>query len=129
MTNKVTAIGNLTADPTTGSTNTNRNFTNFTLAVTTNTKDQAGKYVSMFYRVSAFGKMGELCANYLSKGSKVLVIGDFSTREYKDTAGKDRIAYQINVDTVEFLTPKNTQQAAPQDSPQEEEMDPNEPPF
>lgn len=128
MTNKVIALGNLTADPTSGSTNNGRNYTNFTLAVTTSAKDATGKYATMFYRVSAFGKMGENCSSFLRKGNKAMVVGDFSVREYKDTNGKDRIAYQINADTVEFLTPKSESNTGDSNN-HNEELNPDESPF
>ncbi len=107
MTNKVIAIGNLTADPEIKTTSNGKNYATFTLAAATNSKDAEGKYSTVFYRVAVFGRLADTCALYLKKGSKAMVIGDFSIREYKDTSGNDRVSYNLNVDTIEFLTPKS----------------------
>lgn len=135
MTNKVIAIGNLTADCEIKQTQNGKGYATFTLAATTNNKDSEGKYTTVFYRVAVFGRLGETCATYLHKGSKALVIGDFSIREYKDTTGNDRVSYNLNADTIEFLTPKSESSGSssggkgPSAPAQDEAYDPDELPF
>ena len=55
------------------------------------------------HRVVAWGKVGELCAQYLSKGRTVYVEGRIQTREWEDKDGNKRSTTEINAQTVQFL--------------------------
>ena len=61
----------------------------------------------IFMNVKAFEKTAENCANYLKKGSKVLVVGDFSTYEYEKD-GQKKYGYEILANRVEFLDSKKS---------------------
>lgn len=98
--------------------------TTFTIAADTTRKDENGKYIPIFYRVTAWRKLGERCSQYLStKGEPLLVVGDFSQREYTDDAGQKRSQNQITANNVEFLggrkqpQEQTTPQAATDDLP------------
>lgn len=67
-------------------------------------KDGEGKYIPIFYRVTAWRKLGELCAQRLHKGDPVAVIGDLAIRSYKDRNGQDRTSVNITLGNIEFLS-------------------------
>lgn len=67
-------------------------------------KDGDGKYVPIFYRVTAWRKLGELCAGKLHKGELVAVTGDLAIRSYKDKNGQDRTSVTMTLGNIEFLS-------------------------
>jgi single-strand DNA-binding protein len=101
--NSVNIIGNITKDlelrytPSGG-----KAVVNFTLAVS----DRFNKETTHFLDVVVWGKLAELCAEYLSKGKKAGVTGRLQTRTYENQEGKKVKVTEINADEVEFLTPK-----------------------
>ena len=96
--NKLTIIGNLTADPEMRVTTTGRNVCTFTVAV--NRRDGEAD----FFRVSAWEKRGEVCKKYLTKGKKVCVIGPVSVHTYQANSGETRANLEVTADDVEFLS-------------------------
>jgi len=60
--------------------------------------------------VSVYGKGGEACAEYLSKGSKVGVDGRIEYGEWETDDGSKRHSYSVVANTVEFLTPRNSEE-------------------
>lgn len=123
--NKVMMIGNLVRDPETRATQSGVTVCNFTLAVNRRFKNaQTGERETDFFRVVAWRQLGELCAKFLQKGRKVLVVGELQTREYTGSDGVQKRSYEISADEVEFLTPNSavegtqaTAQAAPPAKP------------
>ena len=103
--NKIFTIGRLATDPTVSEVN-GRICTSFSFASDTKRKDEAGDFLPVFYRVSVWGKIGDSCAKFLHKGDKAAISGDFASREYTDTKGKDRYSLEITADEVEFLNEK-----------------------
>lgn len=92
--------------------------TTFTLASDTRARDQDGKYIPIFYRVTAWRRLGENVAQYLHKGDAVTVAGDLSQRSYVDREGQNRTSLQITASHVEFpgkrsAAPTAQEQAAP----------------
>ena len=53
--------------------------------------------------IVAWGKTGELCAQYLSKGRSVYIEGRLQTREWEDKEGKKRSTTEIVAQNVTFL--------------------------
>ena len=100
--NKITIIGNLTADPTTKETQTGTNVTSFTVAV-------ARKFTKEtdFFRVNAWRSLSEICAKYLAKGKKVAVVGELQARTFEGRDGRTRVSLEVNAEDVEFLSPKD----------------------
>ena len=104
--NKLTIIGNLTADPELRSTPSGKNVCNFNVAVNRKVKVE-GQPDADFFRVSAWNKLGESCGKYLTKGKKVCVVGAVSMRMYTAQNGETRGTLEVNADDVEFLSPKS----------------------
>lgn len=105
--NKVIIVGNLTADPQTRTTPNGSNVCSFTVAV--NGRDNQ----AIFFRVSAWNKLAELCQQYLAKGRKVLVTGPVSARAYQTNSGENRASLELMANEVEFLSPREENVSPP----------------
>lgn len=110
---KLIAIGNLTRDPETRAIG-DKTVTNFTIAVSRRKKIE-GQPEADFFRVSAWGKLGEICKNYLTKGKKCAVTGTVSVHAYKDNSGEAKASLELFADEVEFLSAKQDGAAQAQD--------------
>lgn len=103
--NRLTVIGNLTADPALRTVNTANgpvSVCDFTVAV--NRRQKGANEQTDFFRVSAWRGLGENCAKYLAKGRKVAVTGPVSARAYNPQNGGDpRAVLEVTAEDVEFL--------------------------
>ena len=102
--NKLTIIGNLTADPELRTIPSGASVCTFTVAVTRRFGKEDRQ--TDFFRVTAWRQLGETCSRYLSKGRKVCVIGEVSARAYEGKDGTVRASLEVTADEVEFLTPR-----------------------
>jgi len=93
--------GNLGRDPELRSTASGTSVCDFSIAVQGRKDDPP-----TWFRVTAWEKQAEACAEYLKKGSKVLVTGDIRTDEYEDKEGNKRQKWWVNARQVEFLDRK-----------------------
>lgn len=108
MINKAILIGNLGADPEVRYTQTGTAVANFNLATTeTWTKDGNKEEKTEWHRIVAFGRLGEICGEYLSKGSKVYVEGRIQTRQWDDKDGNKRYTTEIVAREMKILTPRS----------------------
>lgn len=105
--NLLVIVGNLTRDPESRTTNSGKTVCTFTVAVNRQQKDQSGQNVADFFRVSAWGQMGENCQKYLAKGRKVAVNGSVSLHTYQAQDGTTKASLEVFANNVEFLTPKS----------------------
>src|SRR5512138_592795 len=103
--NKVILIGNLGRDPELRYTQGGQAVANFTLATNErfSTKDGDKQERTEWHRIVAWGRTGELCAQYLSKGRSVYIEGRLQTREWEDKEGQKRRTTEIVAQTVQFL--------------------------
>ena len=104
--NKVILIGNLGRDPEMRYTQSGQAVTNFTLATTENWTDKNSgqkQEKTEWHRIVAWGRTGELCAQYLAKGRSVYIEGRLQTREWEDKEGIKRHTTEITANTVQFL--------------------------
>ena len=93
MVNKVTLVGNLTADPDVKATPKGTYVCNLRMATNTYMgKDEAGnaREHTEYHRLVAFGKTAEFAGQYLSKGRLVYADGRLQTSTWQDTAGQKR---------------------------------------
>ena len=109
--NKICLIGNLTADPDMKKTPNGISVCSFTLAVKNKMKDSNGETKSQFFKCNAWRKRGESCGRYLSKGKKCYVEGELIARTYEAKDGTTRVSLDVQVETVEFLSPKSEQRS------------------
>ena len=104
--NKWIGIGNLGRDPETRYTASGEAICNFSIACTESWKDkQSGerKEMTEWVRISAFGKLAEICSQYLKKGSQVYVEGSLRTRKWTDKEGQERYTTEIRCDDMKML--------------------------
>jgi single-strand DNA-binding protein len=109
--NRITLIGNLTADPEVRSTPSGITVCSFTIAVNRRFANSAGEKQTDFFRINAWRQLGETCAKHLSKGKKVAVIGELQARMYDAKNGEKRMSLDVAADEVEFLSPKDAESA------------------
>ena len=103
--NKLTIIGNLTRDPELRTTPNGIQVCTFTVAVNRRQRQNGQQQEADYFRVTAWRERGETCAKYLSKGSKVCVIGPVEVRTYQENDGT-RASLEVTADEVEFLSGK-----------------------
>ena len=96
--NKVILIGNLGADPETRAMPSGLTVANLRVATSENWRDkQSGEQQERteWHRVALFGRLGEVAAEYLKKGSQVYIEGQLRTRKWQDKQGNDRYSTEI----------------------------------
>ena len=103
--NKVILVGNLGQDPEVRHTPSGDAVVNLSLATTDKYKDKNGdpQEVTEWHRVSFFGRLAEICGQYLKKGSQVYVEGSLRTRKWQDKDGNDRYTTEIRGDRMQML--------------------------
>ena len=120
--NKLFITGNLTKDPELRTTQSGNSVCTFTVAVNRRKTNPDGSHDADFFRVSAWGQLGENCAKWLIKGKKVAVVGPVSVSTYQGNDGKTYANLEVMAQDVEFLSPAgqtdSTSQAAPQQAQQ-----------
>jgi len=101
--NKAYIIGNLTRDPELKALPSGLKVANFSVATSRSYKDKDGvkQDTTEYHNVVAFGKLGELSAQYLKKGQQVLVEGRLQTRSW-ETNGDKKYRTEIIADNVQF---------------------------
>lgn len=110
--NRLTIIGNLTADPVTRTTQSGLNVCTFTVAVNRRKTQNNPDPGADFFRVTAWRQLGENCQKYLAKGRKVAVIGAVSLNTFQKNDGTSGASLELTADDIEFLTPKAEQTAS-----------------
>jgi len=117
--NKVIVVGNLGQDPETRYMPSGSAVTNFTVATNESWKDkQTGeqKDRTEWHRVAMFGRLAEIAAEYLRKGSQVYIEGKLRTRKWQDRDGKDRYTTEIIADEMQMLGGRGGGGSAPMSS-------------
>lgn len=105
MLNKACLIGHLGHDPEVRYTQNNTAVANFRIATTEKWKDRDGNQQEKteWHRIVAWGRLGEVCGEYLKKGRQVYVEGRIETREWEDKDGQRRFTTEIRASEVKFL--------------------------
>ena len=103
--NKVILVGNLGADPEVRYSSTGTAVANFRIATSENwTNKEGGKETrTEWHRIVAFGKLAEICAEYLNKGKQVYVEGRLQSRSWEDKDGNKRWTTEIVANNVVML--------------------------
>jgi single-strand DNA-binding protein len=104
--NKAILVGNLGRDPEIRYLPSGQSVANFSIATTESFNDRSGarQERTEWHRIVAWGKLAEVCGQYLKKGRQVYVEGRITTRQYdaKDGSGK-RTSTEIVAQTIQFL--------------------------
>jgi single-strand DNA-binding protein len=96
--NKVILIGRLGRDPELKYTPSGAPVCNFSLATDSAWKDKTGEQQQQteWHRIIAWGKLAEICGQYLTKGKQVYIEGSIRSRQWEDKqTGAKRTAYEI----------------------------------
>jgi single-strand DNA-binding protein len=104
--NKVILVGTLGADPETRSMPSGMTVTNIRIATNESWKDKASgaqQERTEWHNIALFGRLGEIGAEYLRKGSQVYVEGKLRTRKWQDKQGNDRYTTEIIGDNMQML--------------------------
>lgn len=113
--NKVIVIGNLGKDPEVRYMANGDPACNFSVATTESWKDKSTgekKEETEWHRVSVFGKLAEICGQYLKKGSQVYVEGSLKTRKWTDKEGQEKFTTEIRCTNMTMLG-GNTEESKP----------------
>ncbi len=102
--NKVILMGNLTRDPETRQTPSGQSVTNFSLAISRSWKGQDGttQEAVSFIDCVAWGRTGEIIAQYVQKGRPVLVSGRLDQRSWEQDGNK-RSKVEVVVEDFNFV--------------------------
>jgi len=126
--NKVFLIGRLTRDPESRTLPSGQNVSNFGLAtnrVWTNSGTNEKQEQTEFHNIVAFGKLADICNQYLTKGSLALIEGRIQTRNWQDQNGGTKYRTEIIVERLQ-MGPKSGQRQTeskntePSEAPAEE---------
>jgi len=102
---KAIIIGNLGGDPEMRYTAQGRAFTTFSVACNRTYSTAAGerREETEWFRVTAGGKLAEICSQYLSKGKRMYVEGRLSSSTFEGSDGQKRFSLQINATEMQMM--------------------------
>ncbi len=103
--NRATILGNCTKDPEVKQIASGQSVCSFGVATNRNWTDAAGQKQEAveFHNVVAWGKLAEICGQYLGKGRKVYVEGRLQTRQWEAQDGTKRSTTEIVADNLIIL--------------------------
>lgn len=117
--NKVILIGNLGRDPEVRYTPSGTAVANFSIATTENWTNRDGERESRteWHRIVAWGRLGEICGEYLAKGKQVYIEGRIQTNEWEDQEGNKRQTKEIVALTMQMLGSRTPGESLSDESP------------
>lgn len=103
--NKVILVGRLGQAPEVRFTPSGMAVANFSVATNESWTDKTGKKQERteWHKVVVWGKLAELCQQYLAKGRQVYLEGRLQTRQWQDKENQTRYTTEIQAQTVQFL--------------------------
>ena len=104
--NKVILLGNLGRDPEVRYTPSGAAVANFTIATSEEWKDKDSgekQERTEWHRIVAWRRLGEICGEYLHKGSQVYIEGRLQTKSWEDREGNKRYTTEIVAQTMQML--------------------------
>jgi single-strand DNA-binding protein len=117
--NKVILIGRLGRDPEVRYTPSGKAVANFSIATSEQWTNKEGTKTEQteWHRIVAWGRTGEICGEYLKKGSLVYVEGRLQTRSWEDREGVKKFTTEVVAQVMQMLggTGKETRAGAPED--------------
>ena len=104
--NKVILVGRLGKDPEVRYTPSGAAVANFTIATSEEWKDKDSgekQERTEWHRVVAWRRLGEICGEYLHKGSQVYIEGRLQTKSWEDREGNKRYTTEVVAQTMQML--------------------------
>lgn len=113
--NKAMIIGNLGADPEVRYTQNNTAVAKISVATTERYKDRNGEMQESteWHRIVAWGRLAEICQEYLKKGSLVYFEGRIETSQWEDKEGQKRYTTEIRALSMQILDSKTDGRSQP----------------
>jgi single-strand DNA-binding protein len=107
--NKVMLIGRLGADPEVRYTQSNTAVATLNLATTERYKDSNGELqeTTEWHRIVAWGRLAEICQQYMKKGGQIYVEGSLQTRAWEDKEGQKRYTTEVKALSIQMLDSKS----------------------
>ncbi len=117
--NRAILVGRLGRDPETRYTSGGQAVCNFTMATDETYRDRAGERQKRteWHRIVAWGKLAEICQQYLKKGSLIFVEGRIQSRQWDDRDGNKRTTVEIVASAMRMLGPKGEVAPAEAEAP------------
>ena len=114
--NKVILIGNLGRDPEIRYTTGGQAVANFTIATSDSYTNKEGEKQenTEWHRIVAWGRLAEICGEYLTKGRMVYIEGSLRTRSWEDKEGNTRWTTEVVARSMEMLGSAGSRQESPQ---------------
>jgi single-strand DNA-binding protein len=109
MYQQIILIGHVGADAEMRYTPAGKAVASFIVATSRKWKDATGQHKekSVWWRCTVWEKQAEVIAQYVKKGSKVMVVGEVEeARAFTDKAGENRASLEVTASTVKFLDSK-----------------------
>jgi single-strand DNA-binding protein len=103
--NKAILVGHVGKDPEIRYSASNNAVASFSLATNRVRKNQQGEKVeeTEWHRIVAFGRVAEICRDYVHKGKQVYIEGRLQTREWEDKSGSRRSTTEIVTEVLKML--------------------------
>lgn len=113
--NKVILIGRLGQKPEVRNTPGGASVANFSVATNENWMDKNNQKQERteWHRVVVWGKLAQLCVDYLDKGRQVYLEGRLQTRQWQDKDGVTKYTTEVVANTVQFLGERGASQGGP----------------
>lgn len=107
--NRAMMIGNVTRDPEIRTTPTGQTVCSFGIATNQQWTDAQGvkQQRTEFHNIVAWGKLAEICGQYLGKGRKTYIEGRIQTREWEAPDGQKKNRTEIVADNMIMLDRKD----------------------
>jgi single-strand DNA-binding protein len=104
--NRAMIIGNLTRDPELKQIPSGQNVCSFGVATNRTWKNQQGEKQEQveYHNIVAWGKLAEICGQYLGKGKKVYIDGRLQTRDWEGQDGAKRYRTEIVAENMVMLS-------------------------
>lgn len=117
--NKVILVGNLGADPEIRYSPSGLAIAKFNVATSENRKNKEGERETLteWHRVVTFGKLAEICGEYLSKGKQVYLEGRIQTNKWEDKEGNTRYTTEVIANQMQMLGSVGDKPKAPAGAP------------
>jgi single-strand DNA-binding protein len=112
--NKAILIGNLGKDPEVRYTPSGLGVANFNIATSETWTNKEGEKETRteWHRIVAFGKLAEICGEYLSKGKQVYIEGRIQTRDWEDQNGVKRYTTEVVANQMLMLGSRDSADTA-----------------
>ena len=106
--NKVILIGRLGRDPEIRYTPSGAAVANFSIATSDEWTDRESgqkQERTEWHRIVAWRRLGEICGEYLHKGSQIYIEGRLQTRAWEDREGNKRYTTEVVAQNMQMLGP------------------------